>query len=238
MSIRPNRFPVVSSEVAELVATEDDAGLLKLIAIERDRNREWADAALMELYLRHLRGLYPVCHRICSMYLADESQAENLLNRTFWRVFRRAEKFDPVRAGCAGDAERTSAAVRCWMVRQARWLAKDIAESTAVRRSDEDGGSEAVEQVGREDGELPECSPEVFAAINRLPERERHIVLAFYFFTDADTHGPVPPNENIDVYCARRWGTTPANVRKIRSRALDMLREWLPPPASRAAVTR
>jgi DNA-directed RNA polymerase specialized sigma24 family protein len=238
MNIRPNRVPVVPPDLAALLAAADDAELLRIIGANRDSDRGWADAALMELHQRHVRFLYPVCRRICSVYLADESQTENLLNRTFWRVYRAAERFDPIRAGCLGDPERITRSVRSWIARQAHWLAKDIAGSTAVRRPCEEGGSELVDQVGQEDDELLECSDEVRAAIDRLPERDRHIVLASFFLTDGDTGRPVPPNENIDAYCAGRWGTTASNVRQIRGRALTSLREVLSPPHSPATVTR
>jgi RNA polymerase sigma factor (sigma-70 family) len=238
MNIRPNRVPVVPPDLAAILAAAGDAELLQIIGENRDSDRGWADAALMELHRRHVKFLYHVCRRICSVYLADESQTENLLNRAFWRVYRAAERFNPVRAGCVGDSVRVTKAVRSWMARQARWLAKDIAGSTAVRPPYEEGGSELVDQVGREDDERLECSDEVRAAIGRLPERDRHIVLAFFFLTDGDTGQPVPPDENIDAYCARRWGTTASNVRQIRSRALTSLGETLSPPHSPAAVTR
>jgi RNA polymerase sigma factor (sigma-70 family) len=237
MSIRPNRQPVVSPELAELLAGGSGADLLKIIGDERERNRQWAEAALTELYKRHVGVLYPLCRRICAVYLADESQAENLLNRTFWRVFRVAERFDPGRTRCGGDAACLDRSVRYWIVRQARWLAKDII-GRAVGRAVEHDGQDALDQVGREDEEPPECSPEVTAAIDRLPGRERHVVLAYYFYTDCETDKPVPPDEAVDAYCARRWGTTAENVRKIRSRALAMLREWLTPAAPRPAATR
>jgi DNA-directed RNA polymerase specialized sigma24 family protein len=229
---------VIPPDLAALLADGDDADLLRVIAQERERNREWAEGALMELHRRHVKWLYRLCHRICAEFLADVSQTENLLNRTLWRVYQRAERFEPVLANCAGDPNRTAMAVRCWMIRQAKWLAKDVAESSAMRRQNEDGGSGLVEQIGCEDEEPPECSPEVRAAIDRLPARERHVVLAFYFFTDCESGKPVPPNENIDLYCARRWGTSPPNVRKIRSRALEMLREWIIPATSPATATR
>jgi len=239
MNLRPNRFPAITQEMAALMASGDDADLLRIIAEERDRNREWAEAALMELHGRHVRVLYAVCLRICSVYLADEGQTENLLYRTLWRVFRCAEKFSREKANCVGcDAVMVSRAVRCWMIRQSRWLAKDIANSTAMSRQGE-GGSEEVEQVGIEDEDFTiECSDEVRAALNHLPERDRHILLAFYFFTDADTGRPLQPDENVDAFCARRWGTTKDNVRKIRSRALEAMQEWLAPVASPSAIRR
>src|SRR5262245_10854560 len=135
MSIRPNRFPRISPELAKLLADETDTDLLRIIGAEREQDREWADAALTELYRRHVDFLYPVCRRICDEYLGDPSQADSLLNRTIWRVFRTAERFVPAKTRCNGDAVCLQHAVRCWMSRKARWLAKDIAERHAGRPS-------------------------------------------------------------------------------------------------------
>jgi RNA polymerase sigma factor (sigma-70 family) len=240
MSVRPNRFPRIPPDLAELLAGGTDADLLRIIGDERERNREWAEAALMELHRRHAKFLYPVCLRICEVFLADPNQVENLLSRTFWSVFRTAERFLPEKTNCNGDAACLHHAVRCWMARKARWLAKDIAERSAGRASVALCGPDSLDQLGQEDDDLSECecSEEMTAALNRLTPRERHIVLATYFFLDCETGNPVPPTEHVDVYLARRWGTTPPNVRQIRSRALAKLREMLTPVSTRPADTR
>lgn len=238
MNIRPNRFPVVSADAAALVAGEHDAGLLRIIGEERRKDQELADAALAELYRRHVEFLYPLCCRVCSVYLSDSSQAENLLARTMWGVYKNAEKFDPARARCADDAACVSRAVRLWIARRARWLAKDIAQTAAASDRRVVREPELLDQVAEESDETVELDDEVVAALRRLPERERHVVLAHYLFTDSETGRLIPPEENIDAYCARRWGTTAANIRKIRSRALESLKEWLTPSASPAAARR
>ena len=238
MSRRPNRSPVVSDEIAALVAEGDDADLLAVIAAERERDREWASAALMELYRRHVRPLYAICRRICSRYLGDDNVCADLLNRTMWKVYRVAERFDRAKAGCESDRDRTSAAVFAWMCQWAKWLAKDVLASAVGRDPQVTGGSEEVNLIGSVDEEPVECSDEVRQALELLPERDRHIVLAFFFATDGDSGGPVPPGENIDIYCARRWGITATYVRKIRERSLAQLREYLSPAFAPTAPAR
>lgn len=237
MGNNPSRIPVLSPELVALVAEGGDADLLRIIADEREKNRSWAEAALSELHTRHAAELYVSCSRLCRHYLAaDATLAADLLNRVMWRVFNRAEKFDVTKAGCGGDRERTTAAVRLWMIRQARWMAKEVLKGASIRDPHLIEGSDYVEAVGREDEEPYECSAAVHVAIERLPARERHIVLAYFFATDGDTGGPVQPDESVDVYCARRWGITTDYVRKLRERALDKLREYLTPLVASATA--
>jgi RNA polymerase sigma factor (sigma-70 family) len=240
MNIRPNRILRISPDLANLVAEGTDADLLQIIGAERERNREWAEAALMELHRRNVQFLYAVCLRICTLYLADENQVDNLLSRTFYRVFHTAERFVPDKTRCNGDAECLRCAARAWMARKARWLAKDIIERHSRQSLSPLSELDPPDTFGPVDDELPECSGKTAAAIDRLPARERHIVLASYFVQDCETGIPVPPNEHVhvDKYLARRWGTSEDNIRKIRSRALEKLREMLTPATVRPAKTR
>ena len=92
-------------------STEADLGLLKRIAI-RD------EAALAELYDRHSRLAYSVIMRI----LGSPSDAEDVLQETFVRVWSRAETYDALMG--------TPAA---WLTRIARNRAIDRLRARRVR---------------------------------------------------------------------------------------------------------
>jgi RNA polymerase sigma factor (sigma-70 family) len=238
MGVCTDRPPRTSVELAELLAGGTDADLLGVIGAERDRDRASAEAALAELQRRHVSYLYAVCRRICSVYLADPDQAEDLVNRTLWRAFHTAERFEPAKTKCDGDPVCLQRAVHCWLARKAWWLARDVMRQHARRPTVSLWEPETLDQFEHDGDGPPECSEEVANALNRLSARERHVVLATYFLGDCETGKPVPPDEPADAYLARRWGTTQANIRQIRSRALEKLRDMLTASAPRPTGTQ
>jgi DNA-directed RNA polymerase specialized sigma24 family protein len=241
MDVRPNRIPAISSELADLIACGDDSALLKIISDERLRNVVWANAALMELHKRHSPSfLFPLCKRLCSQYLRNESDARDMLHRLLWRIFGRAERFDPVKAKCQGDQSRVKTAVRSWMAQEAKWLAREIVRLPAlVKGFIQKGGIDIEEhEASKIDNEASEPSERVRKALVKLSHDQRFVILAKFFFTDMSSGGPIPPNEAIDTFCARRLNKTAPYIRQLRSRALKALREHMSEKDSRIARSR
>ncbi|MEO1060793.1 MAG: sigma-70 family RNA polymerase sigma factor [Actinomycetota bacterium] len=105
--------------------------------------------------------------------LADRQLAEEAVQETFVRVWRRAETFDPTRE------------IEPWLFRIARNTAYDLARARSARPRSQFGDPEpvlgsAVQVDDRSDPELAtetlELQWEIRAAVDALPELEREVV--------------------------------------------------------------
>lgn len=149
-----------------------DADLLRRIVL-RD------EAALAELYDRHSRLVYSLAVRI----LRTPSDAEEVLQETFVRVWARADSYEP-RLG----------APAAWFARIARNLAIDRLRAKKVRQDVD--APPPVEAAGDEGSRRPEpataVTPEqllsetstanvVRGALLRLPEGQRVLIEAAFF---------------------------------------------------------
>lgn len=152
-------------------STGIDLGLLRRIAV-RD------EAALAELYDRHSRLAYSVILRI----LRSSSDAEDVLQETFVRVWSRAETFDALLGSPAA-----------WVVRIARNRAIDRLRATRVRATVagdpvREGNGEAPRPVEAATRETPETalqvdmtSRAVRSAVATLSPAQRELIEAAFF---------------------------------------------------------
>jgi RNA polymerase sigma-70 factor (ECF subfamily) len=155
--------------------------------------------AFAVLYDRHAGRLLGLMLR----RLTRRSEAEDVLQETFWRVWSRAHQFDPQRGAGIG-----------WLLRIAR---SRVADYLRRRRVDADhtrgpapSGGEASESFER--GEL---SDRVRAALGNLPDPQRQaIALAFY---RGWTHERIAREQNLPL------GTVKTHIR----RGVGRLREAL-----------
>jgi RNA polymerase sigma-70 factor, ECF subfamily len=151
--------------------TEADLGLLRRIAA-RD------DAALAELYDRHSRLAYSVILRI----LRSPSDAEDVLQETFVRVWSRADTYD----GRLGSPS-------AWLIRIARNRAIDRLRAARVRADiSVDAGANTEGEIPRvpepETRETPEVVLQEHAtagaiqvALAALPVAQRRLIEAAFF---------------------------------------------------------
>jgi RNA polymerase sigma-70 factor (ECF subfamily) len=156
--------------------------------------------AFGELYDRHAPRLLGLLAR----WLGDREEAEDVLQETFWQVWRRAAQY---------DAGRSPPIV--WLVLIARSLALG-----RLRRRRTGGGPCAADQVAVADdpaGALlaDESSRQVREALGRLPEEQRStILLAFY---GGMTHEQIAGHQAVPL------GTVKTRIR----RGLCRLRQFL-----------
>jgi RNA polymerase sigma-70 factor (ECF subfamily) len=153
--------------VAVEPVSDPDVGLLQRIVV-RDT------AAVAELYDRHSRLLFGVIMRI----LRNRSDAEDVLQEVFARVWTRADTYDE-RLGCPA----------AWLTRMARNRAIDRLRARRTRgEADEPPGEPRREE--RVAG--PELTPEHLAqdtertvkirsALDALPEEQRVLIVAAFF---------------------------------------------------------
>jgi RNA polymerase sigma-70 factor, ECF subfamily len=154
----------------ESSSSEADLGLLQRIAI-RD------EAALAELYDRHSRRAYSVIMRI----LGSQSDAEDVLQETFVRVWSRAETYDALMG--------TPSA---WLTRIARNRAIDRLRARRVRGNVAVGPIQAADDPPRSEEPVTRDTPEtvlegrtmagaVRTALAALTPAQRALIEAAYF---------------------------------------------------------
>ena len=153
------------------LSSDADIALLERIAV-RD------ESALAELYDRHSRLLYSLIVRI----LRSTADAEDVLQETFVRVWRRAETYDS-RLGSPA----------AWLVRIARNRAIDRRRAMSVRQNISVAGATGVEdEAARRAEPVTSKTPEtvaqdnatanaVRAAMAALSATQRELIEAAFF---------------------------------------------------------
>lgn len=122
-----------------------------------------AFAAFYERYAARVLGLLV-------KLLPTQDDAEDVLQDTFWQVWRQAERYEPLRSSPQG-----------WLFLLARSRAIDLLRRKAARPME----AEAPEPAQRQDPWLPlmlqELRQEVRSALQMLPDEQRTaLCLAFY----------------------------------------------------------
>jgi RNA polymerase sigma factor (sigma-70 family) len=208
------------------LAELDDADLLAQVG----SGSGGARSAQREFYSRHVRYLFAVVLRTCKSFDLETHEAEDLVQDTFERAFRRAETYQAPESTEADDRRRYT---RAWLGKIARNLLLDL-----IRERKESPASDSLDQMAEDIAERPPSSrkprpqslaeaknPRLFAlqkAMSSLSDREQDIlrITALYYRSEGG-HQRLP--NDISMELAKRWGTTNDNIRAIRSRALKKL---------------
>jgi RNA polymerase sigma-70 factor, ECF subfamily len=133
-------------------------------------------AALEALYDRYA----PIVLGIALKVIGDQSAAEDVLQETFWRVWRSASTFQPERGAFTG-----------WLFRIARNLAIDAYRRRNVRpqamTGTEDSES-ALDQMPDPDTNVAELAESILkhrqvqSAMTALPKAQRQVIEMAYFY--------------------------------------------------------
>lgn len=138
---------------------DPEAELLLRIAKDKD------EAALIALY----ENVSPLLHACCLRILHDEDEARDATAETFWRLWTRADRYDPER--CTAMA---------WIMTVTRRLALDRRRSNLrrdnVRVRVQQEPYEAEDVFSREDARI-----EIEAAFERLSVADRRLLESAYF---------------------------------------------------------
>ena len=118
-----------------------------------------SEAELEQLIDRYGDGLL----RTCLLYLKDYGLAEDAVQETFLRAYR---KFDTFEGRCS---------VKTWLTTIAINVCRNMLRSPWRRHT---AGEEALAQLRTEDPALPD--PTVARAVMRLPREQRIAVILFY----------------------------------------------------------
>jgi RNA polymerase sigma-70 factor (ECF subfamily) len=139
-----------------------------------ERAQAGEQQAVGDLYDAHVGPLY----RFCLARVGNETDAEDLTEEIFLKVMRGIRGFEWRPMGAKDDGEERSP-FRAWLFRIARNHVVSHYRRTSIRR---DAGEvpETIEDGGRGPAELAELRltiDEVFAAVERLPQSQREVIL-------------------------------------------------------------
>jgi RNA polymerase sigma factor (sigma-70 family) len=208
------------------LSRETDANLLTMMTW-CGRDDQAAREAWAEFYRRHAGYLYAVCLRAYRRLLGGEAGVEALVSDTFLAVFQRGAA--TFQACGSPDQETARRRVRAWLgqiarrlallqLRQRRATTEDLAEAVSCRIPARTAAAQPV------DGQ---AAQRVCRAMQKvLSERERDVLATRMQFYDPERNQQrMEPEVLRDL--ARRWQTTPENVRQVYHRALAKLRQAL-----------
>jgi len=133
------------------------------------RIRERDEAALSEFYDRHATFVYSLARSV----VRDDGDAEDITQEVFFRVWERADAFDPARGSPAA-----------WLTTLTRRLAIDKTRSRSFRARGREAPLEAV--VGSAssagtDALMSAEANEVLAALEELEPAQREVIRLSYY---------------------------------------------------------
>jgi RNA polymerase sigma-70 factor (ECF subfamily) len=149
----------------QIRANAEDVALIRRVC-------EADEAALGALYDRWNRSVFSLVLQV----LKDPDEAEDIVEETFWQVWRKAPSFDPSRG-----------AVSTWLLTIARRKALDRIRSRARQREESlESGSGFVDIASNEPdpsqlAEGAERRADLAAALNELPVEQRRVLELGYF---------------------------------------------------------
>jgi RNA polymerase sigma-70 factor (ECF subfamily) len=129
----------------------------------------WRNDALAELYRRHGGAIYALARRV----LNDVTDAEEVVQEVFLRLWNAPEKFDPERGS-----------LRSYLLAQCHGRAVDLLRADSSRRRREERDARATAEAGYDlehqvwDLAMAE---RVQAAVSTLPPEERRAIELAYF---------------------------------------------------------
>ena len=147
--------------------TELDATLLRLMA-DKDQH------ALRHFYRRHARFVYSLAFSV----VRNESDAEEVTQETFWRVWQHAGEFDESRATLRG-----------WLAMLTRRIAIDRTRSRSYKNRESEVSSAMTPEIHTDDVSstaderhlLRFQTRRVNRALEELDEGQRHLIQMSYF---------------------------------------------------------
>jgi len=159
--LRPLTDRSAAPEETGPAGARDDTEARLLLRIARKRD----EAALIELYERISPSIYACCMRI----LRDEDDAKDATSEAFWRLWTRADRYDP-----------THCSAMAWIMTVVRRLALDHRRS-ALRRDNVMHRVHALPAAPDVTVEREEAHYDLQTAFRRLPDADQRILESAYF---------------------------------------------------------
>ena len=185
--------------------------LMRVIREKVDSNREEAMNAFGELYDIYKGVLWELCVKVCG----DNATADLVYERT-WKNIQNHPNY---------DYQTHNVSFETWMSRIAHNAWYDVMKKSVPITEDTIDDLVATEEGIEEEETEPSTNARLIdEAMAELTEKEREI-LKIYLLNDTDKKLHVP-QEALDEL-KNRYQTTSANLRKIKSRALEKVRDYV-----------
>jgi RNA polymerase sigma factor (sigma-70 family) len=215
---------VYAAEHPPDLSRDADDDLLVLMTRKKD-DPAGACEAWAELYRRHSTYLFGVCLKAFGKTLKTADRVSDLVTDVFNRVYEHAESFKP---SGLNDREAMRKRVRAWLGTIARRLFLDhLRPNEALPREcqlDQNHWLNIPKAQAADESDNPLIAVVKAAMEKVLTEREREVLSVTLHWYDASSDHQRLPNE-VAADLAKRLGTTPENLRKIRERGLAKIDE-------------
>lgn len=207
-------------------STETDEDLLVFMTM-REEDRGGAQEAFEEFYRRHVHYLHYIC-RTTYEGVVGKGDIIDLVQETFWRVYQKADTYKPLTSTHVEPSRR----VRAWMGTIAANILRSKlrrGHSAAQSIDDLDGKDQIVlsqpppDCVDQAPGLRLKCLGE---ALETLSERERDILRMWgLHYKPGEKFQRLP--DDVSQWLSATWKTTPENIRQVRKRAVDKIRQYV-----------
>lgn len=206
------------------LTNETLADLFLSMAMKED-SRQNAEKAFIEFYNRYENFLFTVVNKACTPWkMYGDELIMTVIDNTFLTIYEKAETFiliDDI------PFERQEKRMKCWISQVAKnemlqLLRQYKVDSDKIEYSDdlsfiEKINDETTEDIKSEDILLAE------KALQTLSERDRDILITYLMYEDGNKK--LPSNEIQRL--ADMWGVLPDNMRQIKKRSLEKLKNFI-----------
>lgn len=205
-----------------LISQETDEDLLIYMSMKED-DSVTAKTAFNEFHHRHAKYLYNILIKQYPGLLRSE-EINDLLQDTFLRVYEKAGMFKSTRAKNVKESE---AHVRAWIGRIALNIHRDRYRRNKKTNEEhlDDIEWENIPNRPESINIKTEELQVIEKALDHLSEREKAIILVSFQYYDSEEGDSQISKEELNALCDR-FQTTRDNIRQIRKRALQKIKEY------------
>lgn len=209
-----------------LYSQETDEDLLIYISM-KDDDPDIAKLAFEEFYHRHAQYLYNV---LVKQYpnLEESDEINDLLQETFLRVYEKAGTYKSIGTKNLNESE---ANIRAWIGRIAINIHNDNYRKNKNNKEEylENTELENIPNRPESINIKTEQMRIIEKALDTFSERDKAIILASYQYYDFEEGNFKIPREELKALCDK-FQTTHDNIRQIRKRALQKIKEYANAP--------
>lgn len=176
--------------------------------------------AWAEFYRRHVGYLFGVCYKAFGKTLKTKDRITDLVTDVFKRVYEHADSF---KLSGLTDRDAMRKRVRAWLGTIARRVFLDGLPPENAPPAECQLEQDHWQNIAQPDG-VDKPDSELIAVVKNamqkcLTEREQEVLRVTLHWYDPGSEHQRLPND-VAAELARRLGTTPENLRKIRERAI------------------
>lgn len=185
--------------------------LMRVVREQKDTGE--AKEAFGKVYNKYKNDLWRLCISVCG----DNGNADLVYDAT-WKKIWNSPSYDYNKRGVAFNTWMSKIAKRAWLdIRVKAILSSDAEMPEIAVEPEEFGCDEAEESISINEKLLED-------ALHQLSEKEYDVLLTYIEYdTDQKKHVPVQIIEALTT----KYQTTSVNLRKIKSRALQKVKDYI-----------